>query len=282
DAAMALPVISVPGEILIKEFPVLGEFTNTMVGTLIADALVLLLIIPVARNLKRVHGRLQMVVELITGLFRNLATSVAGPKNGRRLFPMAATIFIFLLLANWVELVPGVDSVGLIHCAEEGFSGYDTQEFLGMSVLKVSENLDSGTKATHEDYEACEARYHGEEHSEDAAAVATSSDDAEGGDTDADAVAEDGEGSEEGQQAEAEAEAATGEAVEVHDNIRVVTPFIRAAATDLNLTLALALIAVIFIQYLGVAELGWSYPAKFINTPALGKGDVMTFGVGFL
>jgi F0F1-type ATP synthase membrane subunit a len=36
------------------------------------------------------------------------------------------------------------------------------------------------------------------------------------------------------------------------------------------------------VQGFGVAELGWGYPAKFINTPALEKGDVMTFGVGFL
>lgn len=268
DAAMALPVISVPGEKLCKDcVPLVGDFTNTMVGTLLADVLVLLFFIPVFRGLKKVPGRMQMLVELVVDALYSLASSVAGPVKARRIFPLMATIFIFLLMANWLELVPGVDSIGLIHCAEEGFSGYPTKEGpLGITQLKVNENLDSGETATEADYQAC---HHKEEEDEEGAAAVT---------------AEEGEGGEGEEGHEEAAAAATAE--EAHEegrtDIYVVTPFIRAAATDLNLTLALAVIAVVVIQYFGLSELGVGYLAKFINTPALGRGDVMSFGVGFL
>ena len=302
DAAMALPVISVPGEILVEDFAFGLNLTNTIVGTFIADILVLLWILPITQGLKKVPGRAQMFVELIFGGFRNLASSIAGPKNGPKLFPLAATILAFLLVANWIELIPGVDSIGLIHCAEEGWKGYDTREdFLGIGFtqLKVDENLDSGTIATEDDYHACEEKHHGdhgedEEHAEDEdhaeesngeeVAVASGGED-EGGEAEAegeDAEAEDEEHSEEGVAADEEHAEEEGEHGEANPDIQIVTPFVRAAATDLNLTLALAVIAVVVVQGFGVMELGWGYPAKFINTPALEKGDVMTFGVGFL
>jgi F-type H+-transporting ATPase subunit a len=252
DAAMALPVISVPGEILVEDFAFGMNLTNTIVGTFLADIFVLLWILPVTSRLKKVPGRMQTFIELIFGGFRNLASSIAGPKNGPKLFPLAATILAFLLIANWIELIPGVDSIGLIHCAEEGFNGYETieREPLGLftyTQLSNDEMLNNGTTATHADYEACDEES-AEERLEDE-----------------------------------EIAAVEGHALEdANPNIQIVTPFVRAAATDLNLTLALAVIAVVVVQGFGVAELGWGYPAKFINTPALEKGDVMTFGVGFL
>jgi F-type H+-transporting ATPase subunit a len=64
-----------------------------------------------------------------------------------------------------------------------------------------------------------------------------------------------------------------------------VVPFLRGAATDLNFTFALAVIAVIAIQVFGVMALGLGYFGKFFNTggmiskPIFG---VIDFGVGLL
>ena len=65
----------------------------------------------------------------------------------------------------------------------------------------------------------------------------------------------------------------------------IVTPFIRAAATDMNLTFGLALISVVAMQYFGVAALGPGYFQKFVNINALGNAGkrpmgLMDFGVG--
>ncbi len=251
--AMALPVITVPGENLCKDcFGISGlRLTNTIVGTLLADVAVLLFAFGATRRLKEVPGRLQGLFEMLTDALYGLAKTTAGPVWAKRIFPLMATIFLFLLFANWLELVPGVDSVGLIHCAEPGMSGYDTHEVMGITVLKNEEILNSGDKATEADAEACEAHHEG-----------TSAE-------------------HEGADAEHEGEAAG------RDNIQIVTPFIRAAATDLNLTIGLGLIAVLVIQYFGVRSLGVGYFAKWINFPWVDKLDkqpmgVLDFAVGFL
>ncbi|MBN2304140.1 MAG: F0F1 ATP synthase subunit A [Anaerolineae bacterium] len=273
---VALPVISVPGEILEKNFPFDGfNLTNTLIGTLLADIGVLVFAFGATRNMKEVPGRLQGLFETLSDALYGVTKATAGP-NAKKIFPLMATVFLFLLVANWLELVPGVDSVGLMHCAEDGFNGYEKNGL----ILEVSEALDPGTKATEADYEACHNKDHAdEEHAEDAEDAAH-----EGEETAAVAATEGESGGDES--ATGESEHAAGEEA-ARDDLYVVTPFVRAAATDLNLTLALGLIAFLSIQYFGVRSLGMRYFAKFVNTPALGNLDkrpmgVMDFVVGLL
>ncbi|HMK08126.1 MAG TPA: FoF1 ATP synthase subunit a [Anaerolineales bacterium] len=63
-----------------------------------------------------------------------------------------------------------------------------------------------------------------------------------------------------------------------------VTPFIRGIATDLNFTLALALITMALVQAWGVRAQGGRYFQKFVNIPALRRGPIgiIEFGAGFL
>lgn len=268
---VALPVVSVPGEKLWQDF--LGvsglTITNTILGTLLADVVVLLFAFGATRHMREIPGRLQGLFEMLTDALYSLAKSAAG-HNAKKIFPLMATIFLFLLVANWLELVPGVDSVGLIHCAHDGFNGYDrSQTVLDISVLKVEKPLYQGERATEADYEACHAVLEGHaEHPAD--------------DTHAEGPATEAESAEDHA---AGAETASAEAP--RDDLFIVTPFVRAAATDLNLTLGLGLFAFLAIQYFGVQSLGIRYFTKFLNTPALenmGKRPmgVMDFVVGLL
>jgi len=268
DYAVALPVVSVPGEKLWTDF--LGvsglTVTNTIVGTLLADIVVLLFAFGATRHMREVPGRLQGLFEVLTDALYGLAKSTAG-HNARKIFPLMASLFLFLLVANWLELVPGVDSIGLIHCADEGFNGYERKEIIfGISALKVDKPLNQGTRATAADYEACHAAMAHEESAEAGAPAAT-----------------EGEALAEG--AIAAPAGPTGGTV--RDDIFIVTPFVRAAATDLNLTLGLGLFAFLAIQFFGVQALGIRYFTKFLNTPALERVDknpmgVMDFVVGLL
>jgi hypothetical protein len=62
-----------------------------------------------------------------------------------------------------------------------------------------------------------------------------------------------------------------------------VTPFFRGPASDLTLTLAIALIAVVAIQVLGVGENGGAYWFKYFDLPALGNiGNPKMPARGFL
>lgn len=294
---VALPVIYVPGEVLIPDFFGEGiDLTNTLMGMFLADIVVLLLMVVLylQGGIKRVPSRLQSLLELLVDYMYNLAKSVAG-SQAARIFPLVMGIFFFLLVANWLELVPGVDSVGLLHCAPDGFNGYpiNQESVEGVVTLRVDSALDSGTRASLEDFCSCEVTHFGhipEEYAESCAAVGI-------------VVEEHGEGeaahTEEGEAAEDETQAAEGED-ETHEegemmtadlpgdpNLFVVTPFVRAAATDLNLTVALALIAVVAVQIFGVWSLGPDYFQKFFNLRALGNlgknpMGLMDFAVGLL
>jgi F-type H+-transporting ATPase subunit a len=64
-----------------------------------------------------------------------------------------------------------------------------------------------------------------------------------------------------------------------------VVPFLRGAATDLNFTFALAIVAMVVVQVFGVWAQGPGYFEKFFNIRALLAGDMLKavdFGVGLL
>ena len=55
---------------------------------------------------------------------------------------------------------------------------------------------------------------------------------------------------------------------EIHAGKTVLIPFMRSASADLNVTLALALISVFTIQFMGIAAIGVSkYAGKFFVSP---------------
>jgi F-type H+-transporting ATPase subunit a len=110
-----LPHIAVPVDILFyipfgnpNGFPV----TNTFVVTWITIFFLLGLFHLAARRPQIIPKRIQNLVEWMVELLLNLCEDVAGKKNGRRFFPWVATIFLFVLFANWWEVIPGVESIG--------------------------------------------------------------------------------------------------------------------------------------------------------------------------
>jgi F-type H+-transporting ATPase subunit a len=56
-------------------------------------------------------GRLQMVLELLLGYIRNLTGEMVSDEAAGFVVPIAATIFIFVLFANWLDALPLVQPV---------------------------------------------------------------------------------------------------------------------------------------------------------------------------
>lgn len=77
-------------------------------------------------------------------------------KRARLVFPLVGTIFLFLLMANWMKLLPGVESVGVMHCAEVGLSGYPVVYTGSAYQYWIDQSLDAGTGGTEENLHACE------------------------------------------------------------------------------------------------------------------------------
>lgn len=232
-AKAARPVISLPAEKLITTPLInLGDpntsifLTNTLVATLIVDVLLIIVALIARAGLKEVPSGFSHIIELIIEFLQNQTDQVMGSKWSKRIFPIAATIFLFLLAANWMELIPGVDSVGIMRHPEPGEASFLVGQWAGALVYSKVDDP---------------------------------------GGTPAPATASAGE----------EKPCAPGD-------MCVVVPFVRAAATDLNVPLALAIISFLTIQIFGVLGLQWGYAAKFVNAPALGRGGMglMDFGVG--
>jgi len=95
--------------------------TNSMLVTWIV-ALGLILFARVAtRSMNQVPGGAQNLLEwLVEGLY-GLLESIIGPHLVKRTFWFFATIFIFILAANWFGLIPGVGTIGWGHQTPHGF-----------------------------------------------------------------------------------------------------------------------------------------------------------------
>ncbi len=73
------------------------------------------------KNIKKIPGKIQNIIELILGGVLDFMTTVAGDrKTAERFFPIIATIFIFVLSANWAGILPGVGSIGIKEVGEHG------------------------------------------------------------------------------------------------------------------------------------------------------------------
>lgn len=172
---MKEPHISLPAEV-ITHFGFI-PITNTIIVTwLIMFGLAMFAII-VNSQLFATPGKLQTSVELIIQRLYSFFESIIGKKIAV-FFPLLATLFIFILLANWTELIPGISAI------------------------------------THE-------------------------------------------------------KIVHGERVSVH--------LLRAPTSDLNTTLALAIVAVFYIQWHGIKFLGINYLGKFFNL-----SNPISFFVGVL
>ena len=70
------------------------------------------------------------VMEAILEMLYNLTEGSAGTKWAKVIFPWFATIMIYVLFANLLKLIPGFESIGVLHHAADGHEGMHT-ELLG-------------------------------------------------------------------------------------------------------------------------------------------------------
>lgn len=203
--------------------------TNSYLTTLIVMALLIALSVIATRKMTMIPGNAQLIAESIVGGLYDFFSAIAG-KHIKQFFPLVATLFLFILVANWVGLLPGVGTIGFREPAE-------AKEVAVAEPKAVTETTPAAVK---EDSHAPVAVV--EEKPEEAGTSA----------------------------------AAEGEEAGAHGETKFV-PLFRAATADLNMTLALALISVIAMQYFGFRTLGAHYGSRFVNFK-----DPIMFGVGIL
>ncbi len=205
---VALPEISIPAETVLHVFGY--PITNTLLATWLTMILLIVGSWAITRRMRMVPRRWQSALEMIIEALMNLVEGAAGRKWARRFFPIVATIFLFLLVSNWMGLLPLYGAWGPLHHSEQGEEGNPVEW------VNSSHTLGLWLKA-------------------------------------------------EAETAEAVTTEAGGHATAGGEERYKLYPMFRSAATDMNTTLALALISVFLTQVFGVRALGVPYFGKFIS-----------------
>ncbi len=124
------------------------QFTNTMLATLLADVILILMALGVYRFIrsgKLVPSGFYNAFEAIFEFMWNSVEGSAG-KWAKRIFPIPATIFLLIFVANMVKLVPGFETIGRL---EETVSakGYAPVKLFQVGSLEVY-TIDKGQPVT--------------------------------------------------------------------------------------------------------------------------------------
>ena len=102
---------------VLEEGPFLGNnfiITNTLLSCWAASVILVLIFVLGARRARLVPGRLQNFCEIvIEGLLRFVEGTV-GPSRSRMLFPVIASIFLFVVINAWIGLLPFYPALGFI------------------------------------------------------------------------------------------------------------------------------------------------------------------------
>jgi F-type H+-transporting ATPase subunit a len=151
-----MPTVNLPPEQVTGAADILGfntGLTNTLIATVLADVVLIGLAYLATRKIRTgspeawVPRGLQNVFEWVVETLYGLGELVLGPRI-ERVFWLGATIFLFVLFANWMEMIPGIDAIGWIEKTHEtNIATYDKGTFLGLDTV-VGPAIPPATSAT--------------------------------------------------------------------------------------------------------------------------------------
>jgi len=98
------PHVSLPAEAVFELFGF--PITNTIIASWFTIIVVVAIFYAATRKMRFIPGRLQGLVEAGVELLLNFVEGVAGKENGRRFFPVIATIFLFVIFNAYLALLP--------------------------------------------------------------------------------------------------------------------------------------------------------------------------------
>lgn len=123
-----LPNIQLAPDPLYPGAPVF--LTNTFILTVVSAIMVAALFLIAAYKPKIVPGGFQNFIEWVFEQLLSLCEEMAGKENGRRFFPWVATLFLLILFANWWEIIPLVETIGLKTTEHAGCTNVASQGIL--------------------------------------------------------------------------------------------------------------------------------------------------------
>ena len=167
------PVVVLPAEPLSPDPESFWHsISNTMLATLLADAVLLLLAWGAYRFSKKgslVPKGIYSAFEAIVEFLWNTVEGSAG-KWAKRIFVIPATIFLIIFTANMIKLIPGFESIGYLKQVHEGtgyapvklfsigeFAVYNLDKKQPVAVAATDEHAEEATGTSESHSEICTA-----------------------------------------------------------------------------------------------------------------------------
>ncbi len=92
---------------------IVGPITNTILASWLTMIVLVLIFFLGTRRAKLVPGRFQALMETIVETLLTFVESVIGKGKARMVFPLVATIFLFVAFNAWLGLLPIYGTIGL-------------------------------------------------------------------------------------------------------------------------------------------------------------------------
>src|SRR3989338_5595154 len=98
------------------------QITNSLLNSWLAVLVIVALCVVLRLKLKQIPGKIQHIFEIVLEGAMSLCDQVTNDrKTTLKIFPLVISLFIFILLNNWLGLLPIVGSIGYI-ASEAGHS----------------------------------------------------------------------------------------------------------------------------------------------------------------
>ncbi len=303
------PEIVVAAEVITKVGPL--NISKTLITTWVVMVILIVMSLVATRSMKLLPSGFQNFVEASIEFLLDQIESIAGVERGRRFLMLVATIFLFVIVSNWLGLLPFFNAIGKVEDVghevfheielhhEEGHAFEEEEKFVGVKMGESGGITFAMPRSTTEEFEieageeppAALDRYivflaeiytdfeapegeGSEEHPRsgtvEAAAAALEADPSAPQLLFEEHSGEEGEG-EHGHGVESPALHEVVSGVEFSDEkFALVIPYFRSVNSDLNNTLALAIVAFLAIEFWGFQALGIGYLTKFFNLQGIG------------
>jgi F-type H+-transporting ATPase subunit a len=95
----------------------IGGFTvtNSLITSWIAVAILVIFFVAVGKKIKKIPKGIQNIFEFLLEGALNMADSVTGNrKKTEKFLPLSLALFLFVLVNNWLGLLPGVGTIGFV------------------------------------------------------------------------------------------------------------------------------------------------------------------------
>ena len=108
-----LQPIQIPPDVIFNLFGL--QVTNTLFCTWLTIIALLIVLYFGTRRRELIPAGMQNFIEWSVESMYRLVQGVVGDKKGRQFFPLIATFFFFILFANLVDVLPGIDTIGWVN-----------------------------------------------------------------------------------------------------------------------------------------------------------------------